>query len=473
MEARRREKERRHEFRKYEARCMIVEVKEREDQNPRRGYPIHPLAQAMPEMPETEFQAFMEDIRQNGQLDPIEILDNMVWDGLHRQRACLELEIEPRYVFLEEDTDPLQRILSKTRFRRHATQSQMAIAAAKIYLMSHKLAWSGKEGTENAGSEFAKLQISPLTQDLAASRFGVSKRMFIHAMKLYEPGSNANDSLNLAAEQGLLKVSDASHVVDEPIDVQDAAIGLVLQGKDSTISKALRRVHRGRAQPTVVDAPSLEPWQSARGDVTLYNCRIGELQALVPAHSVDAIITVVPDEDGETRTLRGLASFAAHALKPDGVMLMLCRVTSLPGVFRSLQHGDLKFLLEIDYRFDVPVRKLSERHAVGLRRMPPLVWGKPEFVLKDGDDVLQLPEPKGDSTDLAMGQRHADGADLMVRRFTQTGDVVCDPLLLIGTTAALAALRLGRHFVGSCHDGGRFQHVREAFIREDERRRGG
>ena len=252
-----------------------MEIQEPEDQKPRRGYQIHPLAQAMPEMPDSEFQAFKEDIRHNGQLDPIEILDNMVWDGRHRQRACLELEIEPRYVFLDEDTDPLQHIVSKNRFRRHATQSQMAIAAVKVYLISHKLAWSGSEGPENAGSDFANLQISPLTQAQVASVFGVSKRMLSHAMRLYELGSNASDLLNLAAEQGLLKVSDASRVVDEPKGVQDAAVELVLQDKNSTVSTAVRRVQQERARPTVVKTPSFEPWQSARGDATLHNCRIG------------------------------------------------------------------------------------------------------------------------------------------------------------------------------------------------------
>ena len=444
-----------------------METKEPEDQRPAVGFPIHPLAQAMPGMPEHEFQLFKEDIRQNGQRESIKILDDMVFDGRHRQRACLELGIEPRYEFLEEDTDPLQYILSINRFRRHDTKSQMAISAVKVYLISHGLSWSGKQDAKNAGSEFAILPIQVLTQDQAASMIGVSKRMFSHAMRLYEPGSSASESLKLAAELGSLNVSDASRVVDELKEVQNAAVGLVLNDKFKTVWSAVREVHSRRAQPTVPDSLIPESWRSPRGNVALHKCIIEELQALVPPDTVDAIITGVPDEDGAPQTLRGLASFAAHALKSDGVMLVFCRSNRLPYVFRSVQHETLNFLLELDYRYDMPVGKLHGEHGVQLRRMPLLVWGMPEFVLGEGDDVIQLPEVDGDSANVSIGRRHAVGTELIVRRFTHTGDTVCDPLLMSGYFAALAALRSGRRFVGSCHDGGRFDYVRGRLMREN------
>ena len=61
--------------------------------------------------------SFKQDILKHGQLEPIEILEGMVLDGRHRQRACLELDIDPWYAFLPEDTDPLQHILSSNLYR--------------------------------------------------------------------------------------------------------------------------------------------------------------------------------------------------------------------------------------------------------------------------------------------------------------------------------------------------------------------
>ena len=89
-----------------------MKAKELKKQKPGVGFPIHPLAQAMPEMPEREYRPFKKDIRDHGQMEPIKVLNGMVIDGRHRQRACLELGIEPWYVFLKEGTDPLQYILS-------------------------------------------------------------------------------------------------------------------------------------------------------------------------------------------------------------------------------------------------------------------------------------------------------------------------------------------------------------------------
>ena len=242
-----------------------MESKEPEAQKPpQEGYPIHPFGQSMPEMTQDEFELFKKDIRQHGQLVSIDILDGMVLDGRHRQRACLELGITPKHRFLPEDTAPLKHMLSKNRFRRNLTQSQMAIAAVKVYLISHGLTWSGMQRAANSGSDFAQMQTAPLTQDEAARMFGISRRLFSQAMKLYEPDGNASASLKLAAEQGLLNVGDASGVVDEPGEVQDTAVELVLRGKAKTVLAAVRQVHRERDRAAVVETPSLEPWQSAR-----------------------------------------------------------------------------------------------------------------------------------------------------------------------------------------------------------------
>ena len=444
-----------------------MEAMEPEGRRPRVGYPIHRLAQAMPEMPENEFQLFKEDIRQNGQLWAIDVLDGMVLDGRHRQRACLELGIEPWYNFLEEGTDPLQHVLSSNRFRRHATKGQMAIAAAKVYLVSQGLTWNGNQDTESESSDLANMQI--LNQDQASSMFGVSKRLLNHAKDLFELGSNASESLRLAAEQGLLAVTDACSALGETRRAQDAAVELVRQEKAKTVSEAVSLVYEEKAQPAVVDTPSLETWHSAKGDVTLHKSGIGRLRELVPPDSVDAIITGVPGGEGAWQVLRELAVFASHALKPDGAMILLCEATRLPEVFRNLRHKDLRFIVEFDYRFDAPTRKLDERHGVELRRMPLLIYGKADFVLEDGDDVIQLPPLDHDPSDSSIRRRREGGVAMVVKRFTKPEDMICDPLLVSQTMVVLAAIHRGCRFVGGCDDGRRFEYVRDRLIRDDER----
>ena len=178
----------------------------------------------------------------------------------------------------------------------------------------------------------------------------------------------------------------------------------------------------------------------------------------------------MPDREWAPQILRELASFSARGLKLGGVALVLCPVTRLREACANLDHKDIELILEFDFRFDFPVGKLNEKHGIGLRRMPLLVLGKPGFVLQDGDDVIQLPEVDGDSAKVSMSHRLSVGTDMILRRFTQPGDMICDPILFTGTTAALSAIRWRRRFVGGCHDGPRFQYVRDRLIREDERR---
>ena len=441
-----------------------------EGQNSRLGYPVHPLAQALPEMPQNEFQAFKQDILKHGQLEPIEILEGMVLDGRHRQRACRELDIEPWYAFLPADTDPLQHILSKNLYRRSASKSQMSIAAVRVYLPSQGSVWSGRQATADLSSDFAQMQIAPLNQDVAANMFGVSKRLFSQAIKLLEPASNAGRSLTLAAEQGLLTVGDASRVVDQPVEVQDAAVALVHQGHARTVSAAVKQVCHENTQAAHAQPQRLEPWHSATGDAVLHHCSIRELQDIMPPESVDVIITGAPSGGDAPQTLRELGRFGSHALKPNGALLLLCPSHLLPLPLRNVEQRGLNFITEFDYRFDVPTRQMDQPHRVAVRRMPLLIFGRHDFVLQDGDDVIQLPEVDGGPSNVDVRQRRAAGIDLIVKRFTQPGDLVCDPSLLSGSSPAVSSIRGGRRFLGSSHDSGLFGHVRDRLIQEDARR---
>ena len=432
--------------------------------NPVR-YPVSRLASALPAMPGRDYEGLREDIRENGQKDPIAVLDNEILDGRHRLRACDELGIEPRYEFLPADTDPLKYILSKNRHRRNLNPSQSAIAAVRIYVLS--TGGSQEDGGDqvDAGSEFAKLQIGPLSQVEAAALFGVRQRTFSHAVNLL--GSTPIESLLLAVEQGHIAVSDAVKVVDEPNEVQEAAVAKVLQGAARTVNGAVNRIHREGNRGVEDERPSLESWLAPKGYATLHNCGISGLFPLVDRESVDTIIGHVPVGDGAAKVLRQLRNFLAHALKDDGLAVLLCRGRDLPEAFRRLlPNKNIEFLCEFDYRVDLPARPLGGRHGIAQRRMPLLVFGKSGSSLREGDDVLQLPPVADETGEVRIGERHAAGSELVIRRFAVPGGLVCDPLLMGGAHIALAAIRHGCRFVGSCLDQKRFEYVRDRIARE-------
>jgi len=56
----------------------------------------HPAADAFPMMDGQRYSDLLEDIKKNGQIEPITICDGMILDGRNRYKACQEAGIEPK-----------------------------------------------------------------------------------------------------------------------------------------------------------------------------------------------------------------------------------------------------------------------------------------------------------------------------------------------------------------------------------------
>ena len=96
-------------------------------------YEAHELALVFPPMTEPEFAALKEDIREHGQHEPITLYEGKILDGIHRYRACQELDREPRMVRFEGNPRAAAQLVLGLNFRRrHLTTSQRALVAAEM-----------------------------------------------------------------------------------------------------------------------------------------------------------------------------------------------------------------------------------------------------------------------------------------------------------------------------------------------------
>jgi N6-adenosine-specific RNA methylase IME4/ParB-like chromosome segregation protein Spo0J len=95
---------------------------------------IHEAAYLFPEMQEAEFDELKQDISRNGQQMPILLYEGKVVDGRHRLRACAELGIVPRFekMLAANDAEVNQAVVSINLHRRHLTESQRALVAARL-----------------------------------------------------------------------------------------------------------------------------------------------------------------------------------------------------------------------------------------------------------------------------------------------------------------------------------------------------
>ena len=95
---------------------------------------IHPLALLGPEMLRDEYVELVGDVKRHGLREPIVLYQDMILDGRHRYRACLELSIEPTTrVFTGTEAEARAYVLSANVHRRHLSFEQKTkLVAAEL-----------------------------------------------------------------------------------------------------------------------------------------------------------------------------------------------------------------------------------------------------------------------------------------------------------------------------------------------------
>ena len=95
----------------------------------------HEIANAFPLMEGVEFDEFVADIKAHGLRNPITLFEKKILEGRNRDRACRKAGISPRYVPLPAGCSPVEFVISANLRRRHLTESQRGMIAAKLATM--------------------------------------------------------------------------------------------------------------------------------------------------------------------------------------------------------------------------------------------------------------------------------------------------------------------------------------------------
>ena len=403
-------------------------------------YSISELALVFPDMDEKSFSDLVRSISENGLLDPITVCGDQIVDGRHRYKACLKAGVYPRFEQLPDETNPMAFVLAKNVARRHLSTS---LRAATAYRAS-TLPLSAALRTD--GDACAKLHAG-ITQQQAADLLGVSLRSLHHARAVLAPDSPAVPELRQAVDHGLVTVSDAAKIVGEPPDVQSAAVDRVVKGTAKNLRSAAKQI-AAEAALGESDIPESRSVDARVHPPVLHECAVGDLATLVTAGSVDAIITHPPLTETSMALYSDLADFAVHALRETGVLVVMVDGILLLRIMDQLKRPDLAWVVEMDYQSGRPQRIVNPTHRLTLYRRPILVYGKPRFRLS-GSDIISLPSA-GDHAGETGPLKGFDAAMVsLVRRFTQPGQVVCDPFLLGRGGTAVGALAGGCRFIGA------------------------
>lgn len=196
---------------------------------------FHELCLMLPDMSAESFSALVDDIRQNGQRRDVVLYEGLILDGRHRYRACIESGITPRCCDFD-GTDPLAFVVSENVSRRHLSESQRAMVAAKIATLA------------NGQRPFtcANLHSSPVKRSQAADLLAVSRRMVAKASEVKKKGAPA---LVQQVEVGKISVHEAGKIASLGPKSQERIAKIEdKRERKSELKKALS-ISQGRKHP--------------------------------------------------------------------------------------------------------------------------------------------------------------------------------------------------------------------------------
>jgi N6-adenosine-specific RNA methylase IME4 len=169
---------------------------------------IHPAADVFPLLGDTEFDALVADIKTHGLITAITVFRDKILDGRNRYRACLEANVEPRFVEFEGD-DPIAFVVSANIKRRHLDESQRAMIAARLANMSEGRPWPSKDNSANLPS--------CVSQRRAGELVNVSTRSVTNASVVLDRGA---PELVRAVDLGQIAVSVAAELARQKLEAQ-------------------------------------------------------------------------------------------------------------------------------------------------------------------------------------------------------------------------------------------------------------
>ena len=96
-----------------------------------QALPFHPLADLFPLLEGADFDELVADVRAHGVREPIWIYEEKILDGRNRHRAAAVAGVAcPTRPY--EGDDPVGFVVSQNLKRRHLSESQRAMVAAKL-----------------------------------------------------------------------------------------------------------------------------------------------------------------------------------------------------------------------------------------------------------------------------------------------------------------------------------------------------
>ena len=256
------------------------------------------------------------------------------------------------------------------------------------------------------------------------------------------PSESEGDTPATYSELGLSHrmVSEARAIRDTftADDIKGLVADATRHNKEVARYRLLRDARYARAARTR-DRHGLEDAERLRALPPTVTLEVGDFTDVLSGLSgVDAIITDPPYPAEHLHVFSELAEWADDVLTPDGVLVVLSGHMYLPEVFARLSgHGP--------YRWTCAYLTPGAHGTVHARRV--MQGWKPLLIYGGGPRFHDVFRSSGDDKGHHYWGQNLDAFTQVVQTFTRPGQLVADPFLGGGTTAA-ACMATDRRFVG-------------------------
>ena len=173
----------------------------------------HEYANIYRMLPDKELQTLAADIKSKGQLLPITSYEGKILDGRNRFRACGIAGLQPRFTEYTGD-DPLGFVMSHNLHRRHLTESQRAMVAAKWAKLKNGEIGNGRKVGSPIGEPTPPIQSETKTRDEAAKLLNIGTSSIDRAKKVIKDAPELVEKI----EAGEMSVNAAYVATKKPND---------------------------------------------------------------------------------------------------------------------------------------------------------------------------------------------------------------------------------------------------------------
>ncbi len=280
--------------------------------------PVHEFASIFPMMAEADLQALAADIKEHGLREPIWTYYRKIIDGRNRYKACKIAGVVPTFREWDGKGSLVKFILSLNLHRRHLTDQQRALVAAKAKAGFEVEALERRNANLRKNKDLVDgldptLRSEGRSAERAAAILDVSVDATKKASKVLKEGA---PELVAAAQQEAISLDAASVIAQLPHDEQKK---LVESGQVKEKAAEMRKAKAAAKKPKAEADPARVPEPTTpEPTLTLSASAPESASSETPSRGVEVPAETLPEAIAQPITFKDAFTVVLLAIRAKG-----------------------------------------------------------------------------------------------------------------------------------------------------------